>query len=151
MATTTRSPAPPVVPDPGVADGEVVDPEVEPRAKRRSFTGEYKAKILAECDAATESGDIGRILRREGLYSSHLVEWRRLREAGALAGLTPKPVGRPRKERNPLAAEVERLQRENERLRDKVRKAEIIMEAQKKLSEVLGTTESERSPSERLG
>ncbi|MCB9684958.1 MAG: transposase [Alphaproteobacteria bacterium] len=128
-----------------------MDPEVEPRAKRRSFTGEYKAKILAECDAATESGDIGRILRREGLYSSHLVEWRRLREAGALAGLTPKPVGRPRKERNPLAAEVERLQRENERLRDKVRKAEIIMEAQKKLSEVLGTTESERSPSERLG
>jgi transposase-like protein len=151
MATTTRSAAPTVVPDPGTTDGEVVDPEVEPRAKRRSFTGEYKAKILSECDAATEPGDIGRILRREGLYSSHLVEWRRLREAGGLASLKPKPAGRPRKERNPMAVELERLQRENERLRDKVRKAEIIMEAQKKLSEVLGTPESDLPPSARRG
>ena len=116
----------------------VTDPEVEPRSKRRTFSGEFKARILAECDAADAPGDIGRILRREGLYSSHLVEWRRLRESGALEALRPKPAGRPRVERNPLKAENERLERENARLRDKVRKAEIIIEAQKKLAEVLG-------------
>lgn len=117
----------------------VPDPEVEPKATRRSFTAEYKARILAECDAATESGAIGAILRREGLYSSHLVDWRRTRDLGALAALQPKKQGRPPKSRNPLALDVERLERENARLREKLRKAEIILEAQKKLAEVLGS------------
>lgn len=117
----------------------VPDPEVEPKATRRSFTAEYKARILAECDAATESGEIGAILRREGLYSSHLVDWRRTRDLGALAALQPKKQGRPPKTPNPLVTENERLQRENARLRERLRKAEIILEAQKKLAEVLGS------------
>ena len=117
----------------------VPDPEVEPRATRRSYTAEYKAHILAECEAATEPGAIGAILRREGLYSSHLVDWRRTRDLGALAALQPKKQGRPPKAQHPLEREVERLVRENERLREKLRKVEIIMEAQKKLAEVLGS------------
>lgn len=111
------------------------DPEVEPRPQRRTFTAEYKAKILAECDATTEPGGIGAILRREGLYSSHLVDWRRRR----VDGLAPRRTGRPPKD--PVLREhekeVERLKRENVKLQEKLRKAEIIVDAQKKLAEVL--------------
>ena len=86
----------PVTADPGqMADAEPVrpDPEVPERARRRSFTAEYKLEVLAAYDAA-EPGEKGAILRREGLYSSHIVEWRRARDAGALAGLA-RPRGRP--------------------------------------------------------
>jgi transposase-like protein len=111
------------------------DPEVEPRPQRRVFTGDYKAKIVAECDAATEPGQIGAILRREGLYSSHLVDWRRRR----VDGLAPRKTGRPPK--NPIIREQEkellRLKRENAKLQEKLRRAEIIVDAQKKLAEVL--------------
>jgi transposase-like protein len=98
---------------------------------------EYKAKILAEADACTEAGQLGELLRREGLYSSHLSTWRRQRDAGALAGLAPKRRGRKGKPRNPLADEVARLQRENRRLTEQLRQAELIIDVQKKVSEML--------------
>jgi len=117
------------------------DPEVEPRPLRRTYTAEYKAKILAECDAVTEAGQIGAILRREGLYSSHLVDWRRRRAEGGLHGLAPRKVGRPPKD--PIVREqeeaLERLKRENAKLQEKLRRAEIIVDAQKKLAEVLNS------------
>lgn len=70
------------------------DPEVSPKAGRRIFTAKYKLAVLAEADECAEPGDVGRLLRRKGLYSSHLSKWREQREAGALAGLTPKKRGR---------------------------------------------------------
>jgi transposase len=112
-------------------------PEVLERPARRRFTVEYKARILAEADACTEPGRLGELLRREGLYSSHLTTWRRLRDEGALAGLTPKRRGRKAKSKNPLADEVARLQRENQRLKEQLRQAELIIDVQKKVSEML--------------
>lgn len=113
---------------------EVPDPEVPERAKRRRFTSSYKLAILDELDQATEPGAKGAILRREGLYTSHIVEWRRARDAGALEAL-----GRPRgrKPANPLAGEVERLQRENARLRDRLDTANKVIEVQGNLSALL--------------
>jgi len=113
---------------------EVPDPEVPERAKRRRFTASYKLAILDELDQATEPGAKGAILRREGLYTSHIVEWRRARDAGALEAL-----GRPRgrKPANPLAGEVERLQRENARLRGRLDTANKVIEVQGNLSALL--------------
>jgi transposase len=112
-------------------------PEVLERPVRRRFTVEYKARILAEADACTEPGRLGELLRREGLYSSHLTTWRRQRDEGALAGLTPKRRGRKAKPKSPLADEVARLQRENQRLKEQLRQAELIIDVQKKVSEML--------------
>ena len=114
-------------------------PEVLEKPVRRRFTVEYKAKILAEADACTESGMLGELLRREGLYSSHLSTWRRQRDEGALAGLTPKRRGRKAKPKNPLADENEQLRRENQRLKEQLRQAELIIDVQKKVSEMLNT------------
>jgi transposase len=113
---------------------EVPDPEVPERAKRRRFTASYKLAILDELDQATEPGAKGAILRREGLYTSHIVEWRRARDAGALEAL-----GRPRgrKPANPLAGEVQRLQRENARLRGRLDTANKVIEVQGNLSALL--------------
>jgi len=113
---------------------EVPDPEVPERAKRRRFTASYKLAILDELDQATEPGAKGAILRREGLYTSHIVDWRRARDAGALEAL-----GRPRgrKPANPLAGEVERLQRENARLRGRLDTANKVIEVQGNLSALL--------------
>jgi transposase-like protein len=111
--------------------------EVLEKPVRRRFTVEYKAKILAEADACTETGQLGELLRREGLYSSHLITWRRQRDEGALVGLTPKRRGRKAKPKNPLADENKRLQRENERLKEQLRQAELIIDVQKKVSEML--------------
>jgi len=121
-----------------VAEGRVLpSPEVPERPVRRRFTVEYKVKILAEAAACTEPGMLGELLRREGLYSSHLSTWRRQRDAGVLAGLTPKRRGRKAKPKNPLADEVAQLQRENQRLTEQLRQAELIIEVQKKVSEML--------------
>ena len=106
--------------------------EVLEKPVRRRFTVQYKAKILAEADACTESGQLGELLRREGLYSSHLTTWRRQRDKGALAGLTPKQRGRKAGPKNPLADEVARLQWENKRLQEQLRQAELIIDVQKK-------------------
>ncbi len=114
------------------------DPEVVAKPKRRTFTAEYKLRILQEAEAAAGTpGGIGALLRREGLYSSLLATWRRERANGILEALTPQKRGRKSK-RNPLAEEMEKLRRENARLREKLRKAEIIIEVQKKLAALLG-------------
>ncbi len=111
--------------------------EVLEKPVRRRFTVEYKARILAEAEACTQPGLLGELLRREGLYSSHLATWRRQRDEGVLAGLTPKRRGRRAKAKNPLAGEVARLQRENQRLKEQLRQAELIIDVQKKVSEML--------------
>jgi transposase len=111
--------------------------EVPEKPVRRRFTAEYKLRILAETDRCTEMGQMGELLRREGLYSSLLSTWRKQREEGVLAGLTPKRRGRKAKPKNPLAEEMTRLERENERLKTKLRQAELVIDVQKKVSEML--------------
>jgi transposase len=114
------------------------DPEVVPEAKRRAFTAEYKQGILAEADAAaTQPGAIGALLRREGLYSSHLVTWRRERQAGILKGLTPHRRG-PKSKHTPQEEELQKLRRENRRLTEELRKAEIVIDVPKKVGALLG-------------
>ncbi len=113
---------------------EVPDPEVVARAKRRRFSAAYKLRIVQEVDACTQHGQIGELLRREGLYSSHLSKWRQQRDAGRLF---EKKRGR---QADPVAAENAKLRRENARLRKALAKAELIIDVQKKLSEVLGLT-----------
>ena len=122
----------------GASPSQPTDPEVLPKAKRRTFTAAYKLWVLEEADKCREQpGQIGALLRREGLYSSHLTTWRRQRDAGQMAGLKPQKRGRKRDEE---AAEISRLRRENERLGRQLAQAELIIEAQKKLSEILGIT-----------
>lgn len=125
----------------GIGPNNWPDPEVLPRtakAKRRTFTAAYKLWVLEEAEKCREQpGGIGALLRREGLYSSHLTTWRRQREAGQLAGLRPRKRG-PKS--NPEAEELNRLRRENARLTRQLEKAELIIAAQKKLSEILGIT-----------
>lgn len=114
-----------------------IDPEVPAKAKRRQFTAAYKLRILAEVDACTVPGGIGRILRREGLYSSHLSTWRDARDTGALNALSPRKRGRKPAERNPLTREVAELERKNARLEEELRKARIIIDVQKKVALLL--------------
>jgi hypothetical protein len=113
------------------------NPEVVARAKRRSFTLEYKTGILAETDAAKGSGEIGAVLRREGLYSSHLTKWRQERRDGMLEGLTPRRRG-PKVKINPVTVGNRKLKRENERLAEHLRKAQIVIDVQKKVAMLLG-------------
>ena len=124
---------------PAAGNGKPIsDPAVSEKPVRRRFTAEYKLRILCEADRCTESGQLGALLRREGLYSSHLSTWRQHRNEGTLAGLTPKRRGRKATPDAPLIAENERLKRETQRLAAKLRQAETIIEVQKKLSEILG-------------
>lgn len=114
------------------------DPEVLEKASRRRFTATYKLRVLEEAEGCTEPGQIGALLRREGLYSSHLTTWRRQREAGALAGLAPRKRG---SKANPQTSQKQRmaeLERENERLRHRLAQAETIIDVQKKVSSLLG-------------
>jgi len=117
------------------------DPEVPANKARRKFTAKYKLRILKEAEACTEPGQIGTLLRREGLYSSHLTTWRRQREDGLLQAMAPKKRGRRKKEKNPLATELARLENENRRLKEKLRKAETIIEVQKKISDILNISQ----------
>ena len=115
------------------------DPEVVERAVRRRFTPQYKLKILREAGRCSTPGEIGALLRREGLYSSNLSAWRKQREAGALASMSATKRGRQPK----LSAqdkELVGLRQELERVRQKLGQAEKIIEVQKKLSEVLGVS-----------
>lgn len=116
------------------------DPEVVERAVRRTFTADYKRRILAEVDAATDPGAVGRILRREGLYSSHLVSWRNRRDKAARAALEPNKRGPKAAAKNPLQGENAKLKRENARLQKKLHTAEVIIDLQKKVSQILGIT-----------
>ncbi len=119
------------------------DPEVPAKARRRRFTAKYKLHILAKVERCSKPGEIGALLRKEGLYSSHLSKWRRQRDEGSWAGLTPKKRGRKPRPIDPQARRVAELERENGRLRDRLEKAETIIDMQKKLSQLLGSAEKE--------
>ena len=114
-----------------------------PRAKRRRFSAEYKLRILEEAAACSERGQIGSLLRREGLYSSHLTTWRHQREQGQLEALSPKNRGRKPSVDETLAKELAELKRENQRLGNRLQQAETIIDVQKKLSGLLGLTLNE--------
>ena len=112
------------------------DPEVPAKAHRRRFTAKYKLRILTEADQCCRPGDLGAVLRREGLYSSHLSKWRQQREAGALVALSQKR-GRKARPFDPQVRRIAELERENLYLREKLEKAETIIDVQKKLSLLL--------------
>lgn len=112
------------------------EPEVMPKATRRTFSAAYKLRIVEEADQCTERGQIGALLRREGLYSSQLATWRRQRGSGRLQALAPKKRGRKARQ-DAQAAEIAALQLENERLQKQLAQAELIISAQKKLAQAL--------------
>jgi transposase len=119
---------------------EEVQTEVVAKAKRRKYSAEYKLRILREVEACKSPGEVGALLRREGLYSSLLSKWREQREAGSLAGLSAQRRG-PKVDAQ--AKELARLQRENQRLQEKLDRAELIIEVQKKVVQLFGVTPSE--------
>jgi hypothetical protein len=121
-----------------VAVGGTPDPEVTALPKRRRFAVAYKRRIVGEADACRVPGEVGALLRREGLYSSHLTHWRKEVEAGEQAALAPKRRGPKPDLARAESRRVEALERENERLRRKLVRAEQIIEAQKKLCELRG-------------
>ena len=125
-------------PNTGRASLTVPDSEVVVKAQRRQFSAEYKRRILQEADSCTQRGAVGALLRREGLYSSHLNTWRQQRARGELQGLAPAKRGR---KADPQAAENARLLRETERLKAQLARAELIIEVQKKVSQLLGLPE----------
>lgn len=124
------------------------DPEVAEKKSRRKFTAKYKLRILKEADSCTEQGQLGALLRREGLYSSNLTTWRRQRDKGLLSALAPKKRGRKKSPKNPLADRVARLEKENRRLQDKLAKAQIIIDVQKKVSQILAMDQDQDNDDE---
>jgi transposase-like protein len=112
--------------------------EVLAKAERRRFTMEYKRRVLQEADGCTKSGELGALLRREGLYSSHLAAWRSARARGELSGLSPKKRGPKGKSPHPDAKRILQLERENRRLRARAERAEALIEVQKKVAALLG-------------
>jgi len=121
----------------------IPEPEVVPQAERRQFTAKYKLRILEEADSCNGAGELGALLRREGLYSSYLSRWRRQRDQGQLRALASKKRGRKRAAQDQQAEEIAELRRENQRLQLRLQQAETIIEIQKKLSQLLGLTASE--------
>ena len=124
---------PTVVPAP-----TAVDPEISDRPRRRTFTATEKLRILKEADQAAGIGAIGALLRRHGLYSSALSEWRRQREAGTLGALTPARRGPKVLPNNPLSSELAAAHRDIAQLKHRLQRAEAIIETQKKLADLLG-------------
>jgi transposase len=128
----------------------VVVPEVEvaEKAVRRQFSAEYKRKILKEADACTQEGEIGALLRREGLYSSHLAVWRAARDRGEIAGLAPKKRGPKAVPPDPRDRKIVELERETRRLKSRLERAEALVDLQKKVSMILGIAlpESDEKP-----
>lgn len=127
--------------------GNVPDPEIPEKAKRRQFSAQYKLDVLAEYDRLTEPGAKGALLRREGLYSSHIVEWRRARDAGGLAELD-KPRGRKRR-LSAEGVELERIRRRNERLEAELAKAKLVIEVQGKVSALLEAISESAEPEQK--
>jgi len=117
---------------------DVNEVEVMAKATRRRFSAEYKLKILREAEAYTQPGELGALLRREGLYSSNVRTWRAQRERGEFLGLTPKRRGPAPKAKNPLAGKVAALEREVTRHKARAERAEALVALQKKVSEILG-------------
>jgi transposase len=111
--------------------------EVVAKPKRRQHTAEYKLRILRELDKCAGKGEVGAVLRREGLYSSLVGKWREQREKGSLNGLSGQRRG---PKADPNAAELARLRRENKRLKEQLERAEIIIDVQKKVAQLVGTT-----------
>jgi transposase len=136
---------PTTVPPPSAAS-----PELSPRPQRRTFSAAAKLRILAETDRAADTGGIAAILRREGLYSSTLTEWRRQRDAGAFEALKPQRRGPGPEVAKPAAADLDQLRRENARLRQRLEHAEAIIGIQKKVAALLGipmaTSEGDETP-----
>lgn len=126
-----------------------VDAEVIAKAMRRRFTAEYKLRIVRAADACREGGEIGALLRREGLYSSHLVMWRRAAAKGSLGALAARQRGPKAKAIDPLAKRNAELERDNEKLRKHLDQAETIIAFQKKLAEILRPTDEGPRNSER--
>ena len=118
------------------------DPEVTGKRPHRRFTAKYKLRMLKKADACTEPGQLGIFLRQEGLYSSNLTTWQKQRDDGLLIAMSPKKRGRKAQPKNPLGLEVARLQKENQRLKNKLKQAELIIDAQKKISEILGIAQN---------
>jgi len=114
------------------------DPEVPEKAVRRHFTAEYKLNILQQAEACRDERGIGALLRKEGLFSSHLTTWRHQRDTGILSGLKPKQRGRKASPVHPLQAENLQLRKENNRLQRRLKRAELIIDIQKKISQMLG-------------
>ena len=123
--------------DNGSAGAKVPDTEVSARPKRRRFSATYKARIVEEAENGTKQGEVGALLRREGLYSSHLSEWRRLYRTGALQALRDDKRGR-KATKHPLEDEVAKLRKTNERLARRLEQAQTIIEIQKKVAAMLG-------------
>ena len=132
-AATNGGRRPTVVAAPASASSELSD-----RPRRRTFTAQDKLRILADTDRAAKTGGIGAILRREGLYSSALTDWRRQRDAGAFGALVPGKRGPKTGDPNPLSSEVAILQRDNARLTLRLTRAEAIIDIQKKVAALLG-------------
>ena len=129
----------------GKVSEKMPNSEVVVKAKRRQYPAEYKLRILRELDGSQGAGETAAMLRREGLYSSHLTSWRWQRERGELDGLAPQKRG---PKLDPQAVELARLQRENERLRERLRQAELIIDVQKKVAQMLGVAIGETQPDE---
>ena len=110
------------------------------RPRRRQFSAGYKLRILAEVDGCSVSGQVAALLRREGIYSSHLTGWRQQREAGVLSALTPVKPGPKPKLRNPNEARNKELEKENRVLKRRLKRAELLLTIQKKASELMGIT-----------
>ena len=127
---------------------EVPEVEVAEKAVRRKFSVEYKRKILKEADACKREGEIGALLRREGLYSSHLSVWRAARERGEIAGLAPKKRGPKAVPPDPRDRKILELERETRRLKSRLERAEALVDLQKKVSAILGIAlpESDEKP-----
>jgi transposase len=123
---------------------DAVDGPRAERPKRRVFTTEYKLAMVAAYDAATEPGAKGALLRREGLYHSHIIEWRRARDGGLLAGPPPRPGRRPG--RSAEAAEAERLRRDNERLQAELARTKAALEIVGKAHALLGLLSESATP-----
>ncbi len=122
----------------GVSNQQQPPNEVTPKAKRRRFSASYKLRILEESDRCTKPGQIGALLRREGLYSSNLTSWRRQRDQGQIGALSPKKRGPKPVPDATMVRELTKLREQNQRLEQKLKKAELIIEVQKKVSALLG-------------
>ncbi len=129
--------APSVSTDSATQSGRFPDPEVTEKAVRRKFTAKYKLRILQEAEACTTQGQIGALLRQEGLYSSNLTTWRRQQKKGALEALSPKHRGPKAKNIDPSDRRIAELEKENHQLKEKLKQAGTIIDVQKKLSEIL--------------
>jgi transposase len=118
----------------------VPNPEVPEKAIRRRFTAEYKQRILKEAEACKKTGQLGALLRREGLYSTNLITWRRQVEQGTLDALSPKKRGPKEKKPDPSIHRIAELEKETQKLKHKLRQAGLIIEAQKKIAEIFRTS-----------